>query len=84
MIDSEVIINLAILICENAERKKDVNKYIDNVHLFLNTLNGLYIPKSKVKEKIKELKNEKEKYCEKQIIQGRIELLEELLEDDEK
>lgn len=40
-----------------------------------------YISKDKIREKIKELEELKEKYFEKQIIQGRIDLLNELLEE---
>ncbi len=37
--------------------------------------------KAKIREKIKELEESKEKYFEKQIIQGRIDILNELLEE---
>ena len=40
-----------------------------------------FIAKDKIKGKIKELEELKEKYFEKQIIQGRIDLLKELLEE---
>ena len=40
-----------------------------------------FISKDKIREIIEELEKEKEKYFEKQIIQGRINLLNELLEE---
>lgn len=48
------IINLGILLDENAREKRDVSKYIDEVQLFLNTLNYNYISKDKIKSKIEE------------------------------
>lgn len=45
-------------------------------------IENLYIPKSKIQEKIEELENQKSLYFEKQVIQGRIDLLHEILEDN--
>ena len=52
------IINLGNLLDENAREKRDVSKYIDEVQLFLNTLNYNYISKDKIKAKIEEIKEE--------------------------
>lgn len=40
-----------------------------------------YISKDKIRDKIKELEKEKDLYFEKQIMQGKIDLLKELLEE---
>lgn len=45
-------------------------------------INKNYISKDKIRAKISELEVEKEKYFEKQVIQGRIDLLKELLEEN--
>ena len=41
-----------------------------------------YVSKDKIKAKIEELENEKEKYFEKQVIQHEIEILHSLLEKE--
>lgn len=83
---------------ENEELKEDnlgireENIKLVNCHISYERYTGLdfllpdkfkyAIPKDKIKEKIKELEQQKDLFFEKTIIQGRIDLLKELLEEE--
>lgn len=81
------IINLGILLSEHAEKPKDKNIYVDEAQVFLNTLDYYYIPKSKVREKIKQLEKENNNHTytdSKEENEDMIELLKELLQEGDK
>lgn len=75
----KAIQNLIARYKELEEINKNLKKQVDIK--IVECIDKKYIPKSKVKEKIEELENQKPLYFEKQVIQGRIDLLQELLED---
>ena len=66
------------LIVRNKELEEENIHWKGKYHLLSRKID--VIPKSKVKEKIEELENQKPLYFEKQVIQGRIDLLQELLD----
>lgn len=76
------IINLGILLSENAEKPKDVNIYVDECQAFLNTLNYYYIPKSKIKEKIETLEKLQNEFKNNEELRIKIIAYKELLEGE--
>lgn len=64
---------IATRVNNKAANWKEVEEYIEKY----------YVKKDKIKDKIEKLENEKELYFAKQIIQGRIDLLQELLQEGE-
>lgn len=64
---------IATRVNNKAANWKEVEEYIEKY----------YVKKDKIKNKIEKLENEKELYFAKQIIQGRIDLLQELLQEGE-
>lgn len=80
-IEEEKILSLLQTIVDECNRLEDIEDRKVQVE-YQNVFNkGVKSVEDKIRAKIKELEEVKEKYFEKQIIQGRIDLLKELLEE---
>jgi len=86
--ECEIALNSKVMDLEKEieELKEKNNKLMEELDLTTVYISGVYDGEKKVEDKIKakieELENEKEKYFEKQVIQHEIEILHSLLEKE--